>query len=277
MLGLLSAILVYAGSNWLSGNKVILHPHIGTTLFSGYSTCIITLVVVYTLYKRIVEDKIKHKSLEILSHSIAHDVSTPFSLNIMEIQEIRKALKEKDYKEVLKYLDELEQYNTRALQDVEIMLHSALRKDAAISKDFGQYSIINCIKDALNNYYMSEEERKRVFFLDAKNQERDFTFIGSATLLRHVMHNLLKNALNYAGRKAKIEIFIEGKNKLHIRDNGYGMEEKILDRLFEEYVTARGHGIGLNFCKEAMKKMNGDIECYSEKDKGTNFILTFNR
>lgn len=109
-------------------------------------------------------------------------------------------------------------------------------------------------------------------FLNIK--KKDFTFIGSNTLLRHVIFNLLKNALKYAGPKAKIEIFIKN-SKLHVRDDGCGIKEEVLTNLFQKYATTGGHGIGLNFCKEAMRKMGGNITCTSVKSKGTEFIINF--
>ena len=55
------------------------------------------------------------------------------------------------------------------------------------------------------------------------------------------------------------------------------MDEKVLNKVFEkDLTTGLGHGIGLNFCKEAMNKMNGDIICHSKLDQGTKFIITFN-
>ena len=44
---------------------------------------------------------------------------------------------------------------------------------------------------------------------------------------------------------------------------------------FKKYTTTGGHGVGLNFCKEAMRKMDGNITCTSLKDKGTEFIISF--
>ncbi len=51
--------------------------------------------------------------------------------------------------------------------------------------------------------------------------------------------------------------------------------KKLFAKLFQKYATTEGYGIGLNFCKEAMRKMGGDIICNSTKGKGTEFILTF--
>ena len=75
--------------------------------------------------------------------------------------------------------------------------------------------------------------------------------------------------------KAKIKIYIKNK-KLHVKDNGYGIKTEVMNLLFQKNITTEGYGVGLNFCKEAMLKMNGNIECKSKEGFGAEFILSFN-
>nr|WP_272906011.1 ATP-binding protein [Candidatus Bandiella numerosa] len=140
-------------------------------------------------------------------------------------------------------------------------------------KDWGTYSLNACITEALNNFQITKDNKERVKYVSKK--EDDFKFTGSPTLVRHIIFNLLKNAFKYAGNEAKIEIYIK-KNKLHIKDDGYGIDSKIMKLLFQKNITTDGYGVGLNFCKQAMLKMHGDIICTSKKDFGTEFILIFN-
>lgn len=130
-----------------------------------------------------------------------------------------------------------------------------------------------CIIEALNNFQMTKDNKQRIKYISKK--DGDFKFTGSPTLVRHIIFNLLKNALKYAGHEAEIEIYIK-KNQLHIKDNGHGIDNKIMKLLFQKNITTDGYGVGLNFCKQAMLKMHGDIICESKKGFGTEFILSFN-
>ncbi|MFQ3307100.1 MAG: Na+/proline symporter/signal transduction histidine kinase [Candidatus Midichloriaceae bacterium] len=270
--GWILGIIMHIGVSIYNPNLIPNH-HIVDAFISTYSLGILCLSIIYIAYNKLKEDKLKHQILETLGSAIAHDVSTPLSTNIMMIEIMNNALEKNDYDTIKEYLDHLKICNTQAIQDVDLMLNTIKSKNNYFT-DWENHSIINCINTALKRYYMNEEQRKRVTFLDINNKEKDFTFVGSETLLRHVIFNLLKNALKYAGNNAKIEIFL-GNNKLHIRDNGYGIKKEVFANLFQKYVTTGGIGIGLNFCKEAMITMKGEITCISKKDKGTEFIISF--
>jgi signal transduction histidine kinase len=64
---------------------------------------------------------------------------------------------------------------------------------------------------------------------------------------------------------------------LRLSDNGPGIEESILNRLFTEKITtkATGHGYGLGICKSIVEDHGGSIRIESTVGSGTTFILTF--
>ena len=80
--------------------------------------------------------------------------------------------------------------------------------------------------------------------------------------------------------QGKITIWLESdskKNKLHFKDNGSGISPKIIRFIFNRFFskTTHGTGIGLTFCKLVMQEFGGNITCYSEEGKFTQFILDF--
>ncbi|MCC8358858.1 ATP-binding protein [Salinimicrobium sediminilitoris] len=64
---------------------------------------------------------------------------------------------------------------------------------------------------------------------------------------------------------------------LTITDNGCGMEQKQLDRLFESFYTQKpgGMGIGLSSVKNILDDHGATIEVQSVPREGTSFVLTF--
>ena len=267
--GVLAAITLHVGYNWIVDPIIIVDKQ---NLFATYSTILLSAIITYVIYHKFREDKIKQKALEILGRSIAHDVTSPLTINLLSMELIKQSLKDKDYKNIDKHIHNLEQCNKQAMQDVDIMLSSIKADDSIKPKDWGEYSIIKCVSDALDKYFMNEEQRKQVSILDKDNKKKDFTFIGSNTLLCHVIFNLLKNALKYAGDKAKIEIFIKN-SKLHFKDDGYGIEEEVLTNLFQKYATTGGHGVGLNFCKKLCVKWEGISLAIVSKARVQNLLL----
>jgi two-component system, CitB family, sensor histidine kinase DctS len=63
-----------------------------------------------------------------------------------------------------------------------------------------------------------------------------------------------------------------------VEDNGCGMNEDQVERIFDEGFSTKAkenRGIGLHLVKQIVEKGNGQIEVESELDVGTTFIITF--
>ena len=68
-----------------------------------------------------------------------------------------------------------------------------------------------------------------------------------------------------------------GKNvTISVKDNGFGIEEAHMHSIFEYYYTTKDKGIGLGLPISYMivKDHGGDIKVFSEKGKGTKFVVT---
>jgi len=99
-------------------------------------------------------------------------------------------------------------------------------------------------------------------------------------VLLNILSNSKETALIRDIKKPKIEIFTQKKkNKifLHIEDNCGGIEEKILDRIFEPYFTTKynyGTGIGLYMSQIIIEnKMQGKIFAKNTKKNGVRFTI----
>ena len=62
-----------------------------------------------------------------------------------------------------------------------------------------------------------------------------------------------------------------------VKDNGQGIAEKHLDKIFNMFYRASegggGSGLGLYIVKETVDKLNGKIQVLSELGKGTSFSI----
>jgi nitrogen fixation/metabolism regulation signal transduction histidine kinase len=106
---------------------------------------------------------------------------------------------------------------------------------------------------------------------------------GDATRLRQVIHNLLQNAHDALQQTEHPQIVLatentnEGSLKLMVRDNGSGIPEQLLGRLFEPYMTSKqkGTGLGLAIVKKIVEEHGGKITIENQLAGGTcvNVIL----
>ena len=103
-------------------------------------------------------------------------------------------------------------------------------------------------------------------------------------LIEQVIINLLKNASEAFDDEQEVKpiyvsTFLDDKKRLNvsIRDEGTGIEEEALKKIFIPFFTTKnkGSGIGLSLSREIMRKHNGNITVKSTLDFGTEFVLKF--
>jgi two-component system, NtrC family, nitrogen regulation sensor histidine kinase NtrY len=126
--------------------------------------------------------------------------------------------------------------------------------------------------------------------LEAKNIELeiilknpDLQLDVDTNLIEQALINLLVNAIEAVKEvehaKIQLSAYISPNNKiiLKIADNGSGMSEEVLDKIFIPFFSTRksGSGIGLSLCKQIMMLHKGQIQVQSTEGEGTAFSLQF--
>ncbi|WP_013325101.1 hybrid sensor histidine kinase/response regulator [Gloeothece verrucosa] len=105
-------------------------------------------------------------------------------------------------------------------------------------------------------------------------------------LLRHILVNLLTNAIKYSpeGGHIYLNIFCDHTEiKLQVQDNGIGIPEENQHHLFEPFQRAGnvgsipGTGLGLTMVKKCLDLHGGEIVVNSQVGVGTTITLTFFR
>jgi signal transduction histidine kinase len=105
------------------------------------------------------------------------------------------------------------------------------------------------------------------------------------SLLKHIIMNLASNASKFSHETSSIEITScckENTVTLSVKDNGIGISKEDQQHLMERFFRGsnagniQGTGLGLHIVSKYTELMNGRLECISELDKGTEFIVTFN-
>jgi signal transduction histidine kinase len=112
----------------------------------------------------------------------------------------------------------------------------------------------------------------------------DHPVMADPALMEHVLINLLLNAIDAVAGKAAPAIYIyttlsvKGQVSIHVRDNGEGMNESTLEKIFIPFYTTKknGSGIGLAITKQILQLHHADIRVNSSPAQGTEFIITLN-
>ena len=105
-----------------------------------------------------------------------------------------------------------------------------------------------------------------------------------ARMLQVVIENLVENAISYAGPGAACTISVrggDGAQRLVVSDNGTGVSEEELDRLFERFYRADrarstlGTGLGLAIVKHVVAAAGGEVEATRTPSGGLTVTCTF--
>ncbi len=115
--------------------------------------------------------------------------------------------------------------------------------------------------------------------------EESIHVYGEEEELRQAIGNLIDNGLKYTPRHGSVRTVLSSSSNqatIRIEDNGIGIPEEYLDRIFERFFRvdkARsreigGTGLGLAIVKNICLKHDGNVEVESKDGKGTTFTIT---
>lgn len=105
---------------------------------------------------------------------------------------------------------------------------------------------------------------------------------ADAGCLRQVLHNVLKNALEANSTDPHIIVSLSTYKEhdtpfveLKIQDNGHGVSEEVLGRIFDPYVTTKtkGTGLGLAIVKKIVEEHGGIIWMENNPEGGASVII----
>ena len=106
-------------------------------------------------------------------------------------------------------------------------------------------------------------------------------------MIRVIVRNLIENAIRYAGPNTTVTLSVaesaDGATELRAEDDGGGVAEHELPRLFERFYRAdrarmsRGTGLGLAITKHIVTSAGGEIEATSADGRGLTIRCAFVR
>ena len=68
-----------------------------------------------------------------------------------------------------------------------------------------------------------------------------------------------------------------GKVEIKVKDNGNGIPQKVLDKIFQPFFTTKptgqGTGLGLSLAYDIIKAHGGEIKVETKEGKGTEFVV----
>jgi two-component system phosphate regulon sensor histidine kinase PhoR len=247
-------------------------------------------LVMYTtkLQQEIVERKKAEDTLRQFISTLSHEIRTPATVLDQSVQTFVK-------------------YNERMSTEQETALIAAISRNMVIMNDLVENVqdltriddhklqldvapvdfkaiILDIVK------VMDNSIRAKVMHVDVSIDD-GIVFSGDARKITHITMALVDNAVKFSPRGSKFTIMVKdrykgGYNKddldgvlLQVADNGMGIDEDLLPRLFERFARSAqvqdipGSGLGLAIAKEFVAMHGGKIYVTTQVDKGTTFSV----
>jgi len=151
-------------------------------------------------------------------------------------------------------------------------------EEGKLEPKFSRFNIREHIDGVINEVKSLQKKGQQIIY---QHDGEDMVMLDPS-LLMHIVMNLLSNALKFSPENSSISIYTEVTGsllQLWIKDQGIGISRKDQRHLFERFfrganVTGiQGTGLGLHIVQKYTEMMNGSVECVSEAEKGTEFIL----
>jgi two-component system, OmpR family, phosphate regulon sensor histidine kinase PhoR len=212
--------------------------------------------------------------------NVSHELRTPVTTIKGFIETLRDGAI-KDPKNAERFLNIISKHIDRLNMLIDDLLILSKLEESPDEIKFEEERINPLLKSVAEDFEFKAEEKK--IDIDIKCDD-NLTAKINKHLIEQAISNLLDNAIKYSDRKTKIEIGAYDKNgmvNIYVEDEGYGIAEEHLPRLFERFYRvdkARtrdegGTGLGLAIVKHIVNTMSGTIDVESTPGKGTIFTI----
>ena len=206
-----------------------------------------------------------------MAQVMAHEIKNPLTPLRLSAQRLEQKYysKSSDFDKV--FSDSLEIMNEE-IDNLQTLVQEFSKFARMPSANFIHYNLNDQIKEIVTPY-----ESKVNIQLDL--DESLPKFYGDKMQMKQVFVNLIQNAIqSIKGSDGAISIITKYKSPkfiITIEDNGEGIQDEDLDKIFRPYFTKRekGTGLGLAIVKRIVSQHNGRIEVTSKKSKGTKFTI----
>ena len=218
--------------------------------------------------------------------NVSHELKTPLFTVQGYISTLVDGVKDKEQRN--KYLQRAEKGVERLIYIVEDLDMISKLEMGDLNLDFSEFNIVELIQNVFDLLEMKADKKNIILMFDRK-YNKPINVYGDQEKIQQVLTNLIMNSIKYGKENGTTEVTIEDlvKNKIivRVRDNGEGIEQHHIPRLFERFFrvdksgarSEGGSGLGLSIVKHIIEGHKEKIYVESEFGKGSEFSFTLEK
>lgn len=232
----------------------------------------------------VIQDITEHVKLDNMRKEFIADVSHELKTPITSIMGYADTLLEGEYEKEVQYkflnvISSEARRMARLVSDLLTLSKYDNKQNKVEKTEFDLGELVKKVQEGLNIEIQKKKQDVECFV--TANVPKVF---ADKYGIQQVVINILTNSIKYTEEGGNIKIyvgFVYNDAYIKIIDNGIGISEEDLDRIFERFYRvdkarsreAGGTGLGLAIAKEILDQNNGSIDIKSILGKGTEVVI----
>lgn len=222
--------------------------------------------------KMIQTDKLS--ALGLMASSFAHEVNNPLATINVYAEDLIDRIEQQDVdlneKEMSLYLGKIKENTERCKRITSNLLNFSRKTNWNVT----QIDLNETIQNSIS--LVETSLKKKQVKLNICIEKDLPVLFGDSLKLTQVLFNLINNAMDSLEKEGMIHISaLEEQNEvsINITDNGCGMPQEVLGKIFDPFYTTKpvgkGTGLGLSVCYGIVEEFGGTIQVESKEKIGT--------
>ncbi len=266
-------------------NSLILSQMAATMATTGGLLFILVFCFGYTIYTILRQKKISEMKTDFINN-MTHEFKTPVSTIMIASEALKDVEVAEDKTRVSKLAHIIYEENVRLGSHIERVLNIARIDKNDFKLDIKPVDVNEMITTVLDSMLLKLQ--KHDVKIDLNLVAEEMVIKADELHFSNVIYNLIDNAIKYSSEQPNISITTLSKGKqaiIKVADKGIGMSNDQQTKIFEQFYRiptgnlhdVKGFGLGLSYVNTIVKRLNGTISVKSEKDKGSEFELRFDK
>lgn len=233
-------------------------------------------------YLHFIYDITSIKQIENIKKDLVANVSHELRTPLTAIKGYIENLEETAIDDQKKFIEIIKRNTDRIIFIVNDLLQLMSLEDSSAKLEISDVNLREVCEMVVTNFRNRINEKNLNIVIDSSP---NFPIIrADAFRIEQVFVNLLDNSIKYSEKgtiRISFESFDEEQVRIVFKDEGIGIPEEHLDRIFERFYTVDksrskrtgGTGLGLSIVKHIILMHDGNIQVKSQVGEGTTFII----
>lgn len=220
----------------------------------------------------------KVQSIIDLSAGVAHELGNPLNSITIHLQLARKQLARLENDARKEKIERALSVCGDEVARLDGIIKHFLEAVRPMDPDFADLDLVSVLEESLE--FLGQELTDAGLSVDVELDSALPTVLGDRGQIKQVFYNIIKNARDATPTGGSIRIRTRSDDQfayVQIGDNGQGIDQNDMPKIFRPYFTTKksGNGLGMMVVQRIMRAHGGRIGIDSQKGKGTVVTLQF--